>query len=159
MSNNFADLTGLNNFKSKLSTRTSQLQNTEKILMRLCQIGSDYARGLYAGSENILLEWRIEGNVGVIIANGDKIAYLEYGTGEKGRGSYLGKLPTEQISFYSNKYQEDIVLPNGWTYSYAKELGLTDVAWGGIEAKAQMWKTAQYIRTHAARIIREVVGD
>lgn len=152
------DLSGFNHFKSKVDRYSLQLQNLQNVLVRICQIGSNYAKGLYGGSENITLEWRIEGDIGVIVASGENIAYLEYGTGERGRGSYAGQLPTDPIAFYSNKYAQDVLLPNGWTYSYAKELGLTDVPWSGTEAKAQMWKTAQYLRTQVGRIIREVVG-
>lgn len=159
MGQKVVNLKALKNFMGRVDKCATRLKDTQKILDKFCQVGTEYARNLYGGTEHIKLEWHIENDVGVIIANGEKIAYLEFGTGERGRGSYEGNLPSEQISFYSSKYQQDIVLPNGWTYSYAKELGLTEKPWSGIEAHAQMWRTAKYLRENSAKIIREVVGE
>ena len=151
----FADLKGLNRFRKKVSALEKKVADIETILEALCKEGEEYARNLYGGSLDVELRHEVHGNYGVIIAQGDKIAYLEYGTGERGRGTYKGNLPTEEISFVSSQYGE--VTVDGWTYSYAKELGFTDKPWVGMVSQAQMWETAQWLRKNAVKIIKKVV--
>lgn len=150
----------LSRFLNKIKKYSKPNLNNKigEILERLCKLGEDYARSLYNASE-ITIEWgytNSEKTKATITASGTKIAYLEFGTGERGRGSYEGNLPTQDISFYSNAYQQDVTV-NGWTYSYAHELGLSDKKVAGFSAQAQMWKTAQYLRTQFVKIAREVV--
>lgn len=158
MANKVADLKGLKNFKKKVQECLSHQNRVEAVLMRLCEVGTAYARDLY-GDNAISVSYRIDGNGnGSIIANGDQIAYLEYGTGEQGRGSYQGNLPTQDISFYSERLGQAVTV-DGWTYSYAHEFDPSLSKWKGMTAKAQMWKTAQYLRDNAAKIIREVAKE
>lgn len=133
-------------FSNKLWRITSQ-DYKRQLLITLCNLGTKYAQELY-GSSSIVVDYQIDEKTGfaTITAQGDQIAYIEFGTGEMGRGAYEGELPTQLISFHSNAYDVDVTV-HGWTYSYARELGLTETPWKGNAPKAQMWKTAQYLRS------------
>jgi hypothetical protein len=152
-----ANLDGLNNFKRKLLNINKNLSNfSQQILQKICQQGVSYAQSIYPSSENINVKYEILGdNSAKIIANGKKIAYLEFGTGENGRNTYEGELPTETISFYSTRLQQNVTL-NGWIYSYAHEIDQNQKLWGGAPSQAQMWKTSQYLRQILPQIIKEV---
>lgn len=94
----------------------------------------------------------IKRNDGInVVATGEKIAYVEYGTGLVGQGTYLGKLPTETLTFESPKgYKQST---QGWEYYYdnprTKVLGGWFYGTGhkqftrGQPAQAQMFYTAR----------------
>lgn len=153
----FADLKGLNNFRKKVSQAKLTNEDLQLILNRICEKGIEYARSLYGGTESITLSAELNGNIGTIVAEGETIAYLEFGTGERGQGTYEGNLPENQLTFYSTKFAKDIVLEYGWTYSYANKIDENQPIWQGRESQAQMWKTAQYLRQNLYRIVQEVV--
>ena len=153
----FADLSGLKNFTNKVKSLNTAYSDFNAILNKICQAGSSYASSLYGGSQKVTVSYNINSeNTATIYAKGEKIAYLEYGTGEIGRGSYEGELPTLNISFFSERLQTDVTL-NGWVYSYAHEIVDSEAPWEGFSAKAQMWKTANYLRDNIASIVKEVV--
>lgn len=144
------DLSGLNNFKKRLQNINSQTLMT-KILNAMCIAGKEKAESLY-GSGSVTLSYEISGNIGSIIANGEKVAYLEYGTGIRGEQSnYEGNLPTQAITFDSKQYGN--VTTNGWTYYYAYQQGLSQKQWSGRTAQSQMWQTARYLQDNAKAII------
>lgn len=144
----------IKHFSDKLKRIVAE-DTLKRILETLCDYGTRYARLSYGGVDSsITVDYEISADgVGIITAQGEQIAYIEYGTGEKGRGAYEGKLPDQLISFHSNAYDVDVTL-QGWTYSYAKELGITDKPWSGTEPKANMWKTAKYLRDVFANITK-----
>ena len=152
----FADLKGLKNFTRKV--KEIDVNDKEKeILNRICELGVAYAKSLY-NTKNVKVEYAIYcDNTATIRANGDEVAYIEFGTGERGRGTYEGNLPTKELSFYSNRLKQKVSL-EGWVYSYANEIDYNQAFWVGFGAKAQMWKTAQYLRENIDNIVREVVG-
>lgn len=153
----FADLSGLRNFTEKVKSIKSTYNDFNAILNKICEVGSSYAKSLYGNSQNASVSYQIKNeNSATIYANGKKIAYMEYGTGEIGRGSYDGDLPTQNISFFSERLQTDVTL-NGWVYSYANELDDSQEPWDGFSAKAQMWKTANYLRDNIASIVKGAV--
>lgn len=153
----FADLSGLKNFTNKVKYLNSAYSDFNAILNKICQAGSSYASSLYGDSKKVTVSYRINNeNSATIYAKGEKIAYLEYGTGEIGRGSYEGELPTQNISFFSERLQTDVTL-NGWVYSYAHDIDDSQEPWVGFSAKAQMWKTATYLRDNISSIVKEVV--
>lgn len=150
------DLSGLKNFIQKVNN--IDVNGKEKqILNRLCELGVAYAKSLY-NTENIEVEYAIYcNNTATIRAKGDEVAYIEFGTGERGRGTYEGNLPTKKLRFHSNRLNQDVVL-DGWVYSYAHEIDYNQSFWIGFGANAQMWKTSQFLRENIDRIVREVVG-
>jgi hypothetical protein len=153
----FANLEGLKNFRKKLERLEDNLPSlARRILTKICEYGVTYATSLYNSSENIKVNYELlSDNSAKIIANGVKVAYLEFGTGERGRSTYEGNLPDQTISFYSNRLHQDVTL-NGWVYSYAHEIDQQQNLWGGFAAQAQMWKTSQYLRQVIPQIIKEV---
>lgn len=154
----FANLKGLNHFRQKLEEAKLKYADLEEIVRAICEAGQNYARSLYGGSENVTITAEFVGNVGKIVAEGEQIAYLEFGTGERGSGTYEGQLPENALTFYSNRLGRDVTLEYGWTYSYANKLDDTQAVWQGFAAKAQMWKTAQYLRENIAQIVKKVVN-
>lgn len=154
---NFAKLDGLKNFRKKLDNVKEDLPLlVQMILTKVCEVGTQYAKSLYSSSANIKLRYELVNERSAkIIAEGEAIAYLEFGTGERGRGTYQGKLPDQTISFYSNRLQQDVTL-NGWVYSYAHEIDNNQLMWGGFTAQSQMWRTAQYLRQIIPQIAKEV---
>lgn len=153
-----ASLKGLNRFRNRLSEAQKKMTDLQEIVIHICEAGMSYARSLYGGTENITLSAEFVGNVGKIIAQGNQIAYLEFGTGERGNGTYQGQLPENALTFYSNRLGRDVVLEYGWTYSYANKLDENQPLWQGYQAQAQMWKTAQYLRENIRQIVQEVVN-
>lgn len=152
----FADLKGLKNFTRKVK-EIDVFDKASLIINRVCELGVAYAKSLYS-TESVNVEYNINGdNTATIIASGDEVAYIEFGTGERGRGTYEGNLPTKELSFYSNRLKQKVSL-EGWVYSYANEIDYNQAFWVGFGAKAQMWKTAQYLRENIDNIVREVVG-
>jgi hypothetical protein len=161
---NLGDLSGLYNFSKRLKSVNDYTKIAPKIVEKLCTYGKEYAESLYAGSADqnnnnpISVEYEISNNNAKIIANGTQIAYLEFGTGEKGVGTYNGKIPDIQFNFYSSRLGTNVQL-NGWTYSYANYLDPTIPVWNGFQAEAQMWKTSQYLRRIIPQVVREVVAS
>lgn len=154
------DLTGLNNFKKRLESISTQTL-AEKIVKALCEYGANYAQGMYGGGSIIVSAENMSSVGGSIIAKDSKgekaiIGYLEFGTGVKGEGSYKGTLPTQNINFVSPSYGQ--ITTNGWQYYYAYQQGLSQKQWQGSQAKAQMWNTAKYLRENAVAIINQVLG-
>lgn len=99
-----------------------------------------------------------------VIASGDKIAYLEFGTGLVGQGTYKGKLPTETITFKSPKdtpNREGVPQSTaGWVYYYDNPLTKVNGGWyyggkftEGQPAKAQMFETAQELKKNIKEIV------
>lgn len=126
----------------------------EKLAKRVAEFGEETARQKYNGASDkessIIVSSEIgeDGNV-KICAEGKQVAYLEYGTGEKGRlSNYQGDL-NFGVSFYSNKLGKNVNLKE-WTYSYANELTKNKKVVlpkiDGHEAYAQMFNTAQEIK-------------
>ena len=153
------DLSGLLNFTKKVKNCKNKILNTNEMLFKICNTAINYAYSLYNDIGSITIHSEISNGRAVIYAQGDQIAYLEFGTGETGNHTYQGNLPEKTIEFYSQKFGKDIVLEYGWTYSYANKIDETQSLWVGFEAQAQMWKTAQYIRRILPQIIQEVVNS
>ena len=103
----------------------------------------------------------------IVVTDQDKknptIAYREFGTGIKGKGTYDGNLPDQPITFTTKYNGEDtsVTVPE-WTYNYRKDfLHWTEDDWQGIVAQMPMFNTAkelrEYIKTDLAKDIRK--GD
>lgn len=155
----YKSLEGLEAFKKKVASLNDKIINQlEYILKRIQELGTEYAKSLYSG-ENIKVDTTILSgeNKGTIFAEGIAVAYLEFGTGEKGRGSYEGNLPNQRIEFFSTRLQKDVTLDK-WVYSYAHEIDYTQSLWGGFVAQSQMWKTAQYLRKIIPQIVKEAIS-
>lgn len=166
------NLRGIRRFLGKIEQlRTATL---EKILEEMLEEGQRYAYSLYQQSknpsnpepddDNVTVTYEIDGDRGILRANSNIIAYLEYGYGIEGEGTYDGKLPTQPITFDA-PYMGEITV-DGWTYYYDNPFTKDGAGWThdgkyfvGEPAEAQMWKTAMYLRDNAEAIIRRVISS
>lgn len=90
-----------------------------------------------------------------VIASGDGIFYLEYGTGIEGEKSmYPADKLKFDIDFYSNVLGRQMHLTE-WTYSYANKANKNIPEVKGHKAYAQMFYTAQELRQLYENNIKE----
>ena len=120
----------LQSFADKLKNYKAQGDLADKVLDNVLKKGEEIAREQYAisnkgtvinskGKEvqsSITISSSKSGNTGKIISTGSQVAYLEFGTGVNGEGTYDGKLPTEPITFDDNSGKTWTT--QGWEYHY-----------------------------------------
>lgn len=85
-----------------------------------------------------------------IVASGDQVSFMEYGTGFYAKGTYEGVLPKQPIVF-------EYGMTNGWEYYYPSPFKLSILGvkgwihdgdfYSGHPAMAQMWNTAKDLET------------
>ena len=137
------------NYKGKI--------NRDEIVELVGNIGVEIATDEYQGKINDITS--IDSSNGTkIVARGEKIAYMEFGTGVTGRNTYDGTLPTQKLVFESPKGVRQST--EGWQYNYRKEQGQTEKDFIGHVAEAQMFKTAQRLRTELpSKIKQKIKGE
>lgn len=155
----------LNRFYGKLQNIRNVAETATELI---ADNGEKIAKSEYAGINSVQVIKDIDGNSAVISANGDSVAYIEYGTGLVGQGTYKGDLPTQTLTFESPKDSGRINTTQGWEYYYdnprTKVLGGWFFGRGysnftrGQVAGNQMFNTAkslrEYIKTDLAKDIR-----
>ena len=155
----------LNRFYGKLYNIRNIAETATELI---ADNGEKIAKNEYAGINSVQVIKDIDGNNAVISANGDSVAYIEYGTGLVGQGTYKGDLPTQTLTFESPKDSGRINTTQGWEYYYdnprTKVLGGWFFGRGysnftrGQVAGNQMFNTAkslrEYIKTDLAKDIR-----
>ena len=156
----------LNRFYGKLHNIRNVAETATELI---ADNGEKIAKSEYAGINSVQVIKDIDGNSAVISANGDSVAYIEYGTGLVGQGTYKGDLPTQTLTFESPKDSGRINTTQGWEYYYdnprTKVLGGWFFGRGysnftrGQVAGNQMFNTAkslrEYIKTDLAKDIRD----
>lgn len=154
---------GLNSFSKKLGSQDfSDLKN--QVADTIANRGVEIAKSLY-GSEAIqVTATKSLDGYATIIAKGDNVAYLEFGTGIQGEGKYPdpSKKPTKKLVFYSRGAMQST---DGWEYNYFKsqkvKAGVKDSEkikdYIGQEPKAQMFYTGQRLKKERAQLIRKVL--
>lgn len=173
------DLRGLNSFKSKLEKfGNSSKKLANEIVEELTQKGVEIATQEYAGISGVAV-YSEKGAAGMskVVAEGDGIAYIEFGTGRPGERSNYDKtlLPKEPMVFESPKGQSQTT--NGWEYYYdnprTKRTSLGQEGWyhkfegqkkatfvTGQEAGMQMYRTRQRLINESPAIIKnKLKGD
>lgn len=163
----------LQSFADKLKNYKAQGDLADKVLDKVLQKGEEIARKQYDISDkgtvinkkgqevqsSITITSSKSGNTGKITSTGSQVAYLEFGTGVNGEGTYDGKLPTEPITFNDNSGKTWTT--QGWEYYYRYNQTHQGEPFEGQTAKMQMFKTAkelrEYIQTDLAKDIRK--GD
>lgn len=120
-------------------------------------VGVSVAKEEYSG-KNVDVGAEVGRGTARIVARGDKIAYMEFGTGVTGKNTYDGQLPTQKLVFESPKGVKQST--EGWQYNYRKEQGKTDKDWIGHRAEAQMFKTSQRLKAELPEKIKQKIkGD
>lgn len=158
-----SDFSGLENFRNKLL----RLQKINKgdLAKDIAESGASIAREKYL-SAAVTVSTEQKGNGARIIAQGEQVAFMEYGTGHQGAFSgYEGNLPSQTLHFESPKGTPQSTL--GWQYNYdnpqTKVEKNGEIGWyyggsftTGQPAQAQMWKTALELRKKgAAQLVKE----
>ena len=134
------------------------LKDFRKAMMALCEDAKLYAENQYTqyGHSSVTVSYENHGSTATIFANGNAVAFFEFGTGEVGRGTY----PSESYIPSSG-----VPITGDWEYYYPSEAkatinGVKGWWWGakfvkGNKAEAEMWRTAEYIRRKAHIIIQQ----
>lgn len=155
----------LNRFYGKLYNIRNVAETATELI---ADNGEKIAKSEYAGINSVQVTKDIDENSAVISASGDSVAYIEYGTGLVGQGTYKGDLPTQTLTFESPKDSGRINTTQGWEYYYdnpqTKVLGGWFFGRGyanftrGQVAGNQMFNTAkslrEYIKNDLAKDIR-----
>lgn len=147
----------LKHFIGVLGAYEQALKNFESAMKEICVKASIYAESRYSyyGHSSITVSFSPKGKRATIYAKGTAIAFFEFGTGEVGEGTYNGELP-----------QSGVPITTKWDYYYLpsehkgeknNQLGWW---WGnafirGIEAEAEMWDTAQFIKRESGKIMQD----
>lgn len=141
----------LDRYYSKLKGITSG-EYGEKVRDLLVREGVQEAQSQYAGT-HFQVDSQTDENKGTIIASGKGIAYVEYGTGLVGEGTYEGETPKSGVPITGDwKYYYDSPhkILGGWFYGKTFTRGRV--------AGMQMFNTAkslrEYVKTDLAKDIR-----
>lgn len=156
------DFTGLNNFRQKLQKYSNFTDYTAKLISAIVDKGVEIAREEYAGVDDVKIDYEKSPLGGKIIAIGDQIAYLEFGTGEYAKNTYEGKLPTSGVPitgswtyYYDNPlYKRTVDGEKGWFTNKKVEGVLTFEI--GQKAGNQMYRISKRLREALPSIIGSI---
>lgn len=152
------DLSGLKHYIESIERYSTLLGRFHEIMEMICQQAQDYALNQYQSHErfDIRVSYENQGKRATIYAEGDQVAFYEFGTGRVGENTYQGTLPTSQVP-----------ITNSWIYYYPNEktkrtssrTGEEGWFWDnkfhrGIRAEAEMWETREFIKQEAKYIVR-----
>ena len=170
------DLKGLRDFRRKITAFGSSTQNIERELVReVVDKGCDIARQEYSSIEGVEISAKYGHNSGQIIASGKEVAFIEFGTGRVGEGTYpKTHLPTGTISFedasgtmqstkgwqyyYPSKYKR-VLKKTGEEGWFHKPDGEKDAKFfTGQQAGMQMYRTAQRLKVECKAIINNKIN-
>lgn len=151
-------LDGLEHYIKTLEKYGELFKDFRKAMMALCEDAKQYAENQYTqyGHSSVTVSYENHGSTATIFANGNAVAFFEFGTGEVGRGTY----PSETYLPSSG-----VPITGDWEYYYPSDAkatvnGVKGWWWGakfvkGNKAEAEMWRTAEYIRRKAHLIIQK----
>lgn len=151
----------LGNFQNKILNQDfDSLVNN--LANAIAERGVEIAKEKF-GSESVQV-YKTEANNGTasIIASGKQVAYIEFGTGIMGDGTYPGKLPPKSrtIKFYSRGNNQET---KGWEYNYFKKQHMKSANvkdWKGHQAFAPMFYTGRQLRQEIPQIVKDTIkGD
>ena len=152
------DLSGLEHYMKVVEKYGQMLKDFRMAMIELCEDAKQYAENQYTqyGHSSVTVSYENHGSTATIFANGNAVAFFEFGTGEVGRGTY----PSE-----SYLPSTGVPITGDWEYYYPSEAkatvnGVKGWWWGakfvkGNKAEAEMWRTAEYIRRKAHIIIQK----
>lgn len=151
-----AKISGIKEIRAKLQ-RLKNISNDD-IVMAVAERGAELAQEKF-GSSVIVKPEMVGSGRAIISAKGNQAAFIEYGTGIQGEGSYNGELPTQPITFTARNGDE--YTTEGWVYNYfVKEIDKNAKDHTGFEAVAPMWRTAnELVEREAESAIREFLNE
>ena len=159
------DLKGLRSFNAKVALYKDIGKSYESIAEKLGERGVQIAQGKYQGVAAISVEKTGTAGQRKLIAKGEGLSFLEFGTGLVGKAKgYEGQLPTETIEFESPKNSGKMQKTQGWEYYYPNPLTKVNGGWfangvfhRGQESKAQMYETSRQLRSEAGEIAKQIL--
>lgn len=146
--------------KKKVAAKITSESTRNDIAQQIAERGVKIADGLYSENNISVFSVPASGGKASVVAHGDQIAYLEYGTGEYAQGTYRGNLP-----------KSGVPLTGSWKYYYPSKNKRTSIKTGlkgwfhnkrfhiGSRAGAQMWNTARSLRMLAPNIARKAISE
>lgn len=156
---------------SGLIDRLNKLKNldVDELVTRVAERGTELAQSKYSGEAVIVQAESLGNGKARIVASGDKVAFLEFGTGDEGaKKGYEGKLPTETITF---NVGNRTLSTQGWEYYYdnAQTKRTKDGSRGwyyqkkfqiGQPAQAQMWRTANELeQEEIKKVVKQYLDE
>ena len=125
--------------------------------MRLAAVGAtvasiQFSRAIYNGTNDVSVRVDSTGSVAVIYAEGESVAFIEFGSGDKyGHGHpQAGELGMGPGTYPEGKGHWDD--PRGWWYGHGKH------TYGNPPAMA-MYQAVQAMTEQITMIAKEVFGD
>ena len=169
------DLSGLNNFAKKLANYGGiNSKFKTKVVKEIVETGKNIAMNAYGrtGVTHVKVGGYYDNNGnGTIYAEGEGVAYIEFGTGTLGKMSNYpkDKLPTQQISFESPKGSPQVT--QGWEYNYDNDQTKIKDEEGNVRgwyfngyftegrfADMQMFETSQALKRRMPKIAKRVMS-
>ena len=165
------DLKGLNNFRNKLQKFSKVNSNfITEVADEIARRGQEIAISEYAGLEGVNVSREtMGGGMSRVVAQGEQIAYIEFGTGRVGQQT---KYPTEKLP------KEGVPITGQWEYYYPSQYKRTSKTTGeegwyhkfegddkarftkGQSAGMQMYRTSQRLKNEMANIVKnKIKGD
>ncbi|NCC99908.1 MAG: hypothetical protein EOL95_09465 [Bacteroidia bacterium] len=150
------DTSGLKNFITKVSNLTIRGNKLKNDLANsIANRGVEIASEKYSGKGVSVNPTPSVDGKSSVVAEGEKISFMEFGTGIVGDGTYAGTLPTQDISFESPKGVAQST--KGWEYNYRKKQGKVDKDWVGFVAGAEMFHTSQELKQEMPIIVANAI--
>lgn len=169
------DLSGLKNFTTKLANYGGINKNFKgKLVKEIVEEGKWIAMSEYGSSGvtsvNVKSTYNKNGE-GTISAEGQGVAYIEFGTGTQGQNSNYPreKLPTQTIEFESPKGSPQST--QGWEYNYDNDQTKVKDEEGNVrgwyfngqftdgrKAGMQMYRTSKELRSKLPSIAKKVMS-
>lgn len=164
------DLKGLLNFKKRVEKYTKPEWRVS-IIEKILSYGRNIAIEEYqaSGTHDYQIQTENNGLSGKIVAVGEQIAYIEFGTGAYANGSYKGKIPTENVPitgswtyYYDSPNKVEINGKKGWFAPIEKsdQYGEDDSQYGvnfrfvvGQQAGNQMYNVSKRLREELPMIL------
>lgn len=152
------NLSELKHYIEVLGAYEQALKSFNGALNEICAKASNYAESRYShyGHSSINVSYPTPNKRrATIYAKGTAVAFFEFGTGEIGEGTYSGELPQSGVP-KTTKW-DYFYLPSEHKGEKNNQLGWW---WGrafirGIEAEAEMWDTAQFIKRESGKIMQD----
>lgn len=160
------NIKGLQRFKEKVASYNNFDNVCESIAQRIAERGVEIAKDEYSG-RTVDIQIRQGETYGnrKVVAKGSTLAFEEFGTGLKGKGTYEGNLPTDTIEFESPKGSPQST--QGWEYYYPNPQTKVNGGWysgktgrtfhRGQPAKAQMFNTSVKLRDEIKELAKEII--
>lgn len=164
------DLRGLNNFRNKLQRHANASSQPARLVAEhIAKQGEQFAREEYAGVQGVSVYHESNGATSRVVAEGEGLAYIEFGTGRVGEQS---KYPNEKLP------KQGVPITGQWEYYYPSQYKRTSKTTGeegwyhkfegeedarftkGQSAGMQMYRTSQRLRNYMATQLKiKLKGD